>query len=81
MSKERFSLRFKRNVQFPRFRMGAGELWDCTATGKTGRGYLEALATSSGRFPFAGGVCLVEDVERVADVAAGHQHDLWEAAA
>jgi hypothetical protein len=81
MIKDRFSLRFKREVQFPRFRMDLGEVWDCTAIGKTGRGYLEALATSSGRFAFAGGVCLTEDVERVADIPPGYQHDLWEAAA
>lgn len=73
MTKARFSLRFKRAVQFPRFRMELGEVWNCTAIGKTGRGYLEALATSSDRFAFAGGLCLVEDVELVEEL------DEWEA--
>lgn len=73
MTKDRFSLRFKREVQFPRFRMELGEVWDCTANGKTGRGYLEALATDSGRFAFAGGICLVEDVDLVEEI------DEWEA--
>ncbi len=60
MSTDRwFVLRFKRAVRFPRFSMAAGELWSfrqnvSVANGLTGHG---------DRFPFAGGECLVADVE------------------
>lgn len=82
-SDRRFMLRFKRAVQFPRFAMELGELWDCTAIGKTGREYLKALEVADDRFPFAGGVCLVQDVELVPSVSGelGEQRDLWEEAA
>jgi hypothetical protein len=62
---DRITLRFKRAVQFPRFAMDAGELWDCLPYSKTGREYLDALRTGADRFPFAGGLCLVQDVEVV----------------
>lgn len=61
--KTRITLRFLRNVEFPRFKMYNGETWDCYKEHGTGKDYLEAVATGEGRFNFAGGICLVEDVE------------------
>lgn len=62
-TRKTFSLRFKRAVQFPRFGMESGEVWDCDAIGRTGREYANAVATGADRFPFAGGLCLLGDVE------------------
>jgi len=56
-------LRFKRAISFPRFGMAAGETWDCYREWGTGRDYAEAVASGSDRFPFAGGQCLIQDVE------------------
>jgi hypothetical protein len=58
-------LRFKRDVQFPRFRMEAGEVWEFghRTPGRVQREYERAIATGADRFPFAGGYCFVKDVE------------------
>ena len=58
-------LRFLRDVRFPRFPMKAGESWDCDEGWGTGQAYLEAIASGDDRFEFAGGHCLLQDVERV----------------
>lgn len=61
-------LRFLRTVTFPRFTMHAGEIWEsgfdaAHALGSTARGYYAAIDSGDDRFEFAGGVCLVKDVE------------------
>ena len=56
-------LRFKRAIKFPRFSMAAGEVWDCHQEWGDGRAYLEAVSSGEDRFPFAGGQCLLQDVE------------------
>lgn len=63
---EQFTLRFKRAIQFPRFAMDAGEDWTCSPLGRTGREYRAAVEAGVDRFPFAGGSCLIQDVEVVA---------------
>jgi hypothetical protein len=61
--KTRITLRFLRDMEFPRFKMTEGEIWDCYEEHGTGKDYLEAVAHGEDRFCFAGGICLVEDVE------------------
>ena len=58
-------LRFVRDVRFPKFGMKAGESWECDEGWGTGQAYLEAIASGDDRFEFAGGHCLIQDVERV----------------
>ena len=60
----RFVLVFKREIKFPRFTMHANEPWLVCEGWGTGRDYLDAVATGADRFDFAGGQCMVEDVER-----------------
>lgn len=73
-----FSLRFLRDVRFPRFGMVAGEVWYCHSNGKTGREYLNAIASGADRFPFAGGLCF-ENAEAVfewpAEFMAHHKRE------
>jgi hypothetical protein len=63
-------LRFLRDIKFPRFSMAAGEIWQgnfdpaCALSG-TARKYYAAIDSGDARFEFAGGVCLVKDVELV----------------
>jgi len=63
-------LRFLRSIKFPRFSMRAGEIWDSGfdpvhGLGSTARDYYAAVDSGDDRFDFAGGVCLVKDVELV----------------
>lgn len=61
----KFKLRFLREIRFPRFKMGKGECWICYKEWGTGKDYLEAITTGEDRFGFAGGHCLVKDVEMI----------------
>ena len=63
--KTKFKLKFLRAVQFPRFTMREGECWDCFKEWGTGKDYLEAIATGEDRIEFAGGICLITDVEMI----------------
>lgn len=63
-------LRFLRDIRFPRFPMAAGELWPHGfdprhGLGGTARDYYAAIDRGDDRFDFAGGVCLVQDVQLV----------------
>lgn len=60
---ERFCLRFKRSVKFPRFSMSDGETWNVKKDGGTGRDYLAAVESGEDRIDFAGGTLLLADVE------------------
>lgn len=65
-SKTLMRLRFIRRVQFSRFTMEKGEIWDCYEEHGTGKSYLEAVASNSDRFDFSScGPCLVRDVENI----------------
>lgn len=56
-------IRFKRDCNFPRFSMKAGERWGF-CLGGANREKLEAIKAGR-RFDFAGGQCLAEDVDIV----------------
>lgn len=62
-------IRFKRDIQFPRFSMKKGERWGFVVFGK----WVEHLAAikAGNRFPFAGGQCLAEDVEIIYEGPSG----------
>lgn len=56
-------IRFKRSISFPRFSMEKGERWGFTVFGRN-----EAIVNAikeGGRFDFAGGQCLADDVELI----------------
>ncbi len=67
-------IRFKRDVQFPRFDMKAGERWSFVVFGK----HAERLARikAGERFDFAGGQCLAEDVELVYEGPCGLEYSV-----
>ena len=67
-------IRFKRDVQFPRFGMKAGERWSFVVFGK----HAERLARikAGERFEFAGGQCLAEDVEIVYEGPCGLEYSV-----
>jgi len=63
-------IRFLRDIQFPRFSIKAGEIWPhgfdpVGGLGGTARDYYAAIDSGDDRFRFAGGQCLVKDVELV----------------
>ena len=65
-------IRFKQDIQFPRFSMMKGERWSFVVYGN----WIEHLSAikSGNRFPFAGGQCLAEDVEIIYEGPAGAEH-------
>lgn len=74
-------IRFKRDCQFPRFSMKAGERWGFQLS-QQNQARLDAIRAGE-RFAFAGGQCLAEDVEIIYEgpgnfeyaIAAGHVTD------
>ena len=71
-------IRFKRDVEFPRFPMQKGERWGFEVHGKLAERLKQIKAGD--RFEFAGGLCLAQDVEivyegppnRAFSIAAGY---------
>lgn len=63
MSDHHAVIRFKRDVSFPRFGMKRGERWGFVVHRKWATAIENIKA--GGRFDFAGGQCLAEDVEIV----------------
>ncbi len=67
-------IKFKRDVQFPRFSMKAGERWGFViADANIGR--LAAIKTGD-RFDFAGGQCLTKDVELIYEGPGNLQYSI-----
>lgn len=56
-------IRFKRDISFPRFSMAKGERWGFVVFGK--KEAIVSAIKSGGRFEFAGGQCLADDVELI----------------
>lgn len=67
-------IRFKRDVQFPRFGMRTGERWGFVVFGKHEERLKRIKAGE--RFDFAGGQCLAEDVEIVYEGPCGLEYSI-----